>query len=253
MTLRSWAGVLPLCVLLCAAACDEEELGEGDGAGAEDAGSQTSDDGGGEVDDGATPEDAAVPQDDAAANSDPEAGSDASVSDASAQRDAQAEASTSDASAGAVDEQGFPILPSGMNNILFLTISNSSSKVLADGQYQAPFSPNASSGSTLTYLDNSYIFTMQPSLQVQMNLKRTMQDGSFECETGTTVLLRYGKPPSGSNQLLTKSCTVKYTYDAGKNQYTGTIDAKLGDGLTEASDEKVADARARFTVIGSNK
>jgi hypothetical protein len=242
MTLRGWMGAFPLCALLLAGqGCGDEEGSEGEDAAVADGGDETQDD-------ASTAEDAAEPppSDDATVDTRdggaPEAGQDAG--DAS---------SSSDGGAAALDEDGFPILPVGMSNAIFLSVTNSSSQTLPDGLYQAPFSPNASSGSTLSYLDTSFIFTMKPSLQVQMNLKRMMQDGSFECVVGSELLVRFGEPPSGSNQLLTKSCSVTYRYDASKTEYTGTFEAVMGDGLTNASEEATADVSARFAVIGSNK
>jgi hypothetical protein len=253
MMLRDWARVGPLCaLLLTAAACGDDE---------DDGGDQVED--GGEVADdadasGEREDDAGAPSEDAGEAIDASAAKDDAGTSAQDAAAGDAGSSKTDASTGSdagveLDQDGIPILPAGKTNVIFLSVSESRSNVLGDGTYQAPFSPNASSPSTLTYLDNSYIFTMQPSLQVQMNLQRMMKDGSFECKSGSEVLVRYGKPPSGSNQLYAKSCSVKYQYDAAKTEYTGTIEAEMGDGLTSASDEAAAKISARFTVIGSNK
>jgi hypothetical protein len=245
MMLRGWLGAIPLCTLLAVGAgCGDEEGDTNDDSADGDGGHET--DAGADEDDAATPSDS-----DAGADGLDSGAPEAGQGGQDAGSDARA---SSDASTVELDQDGFPILPSGKTNVIFLSISNSSSETLADGLYQAPFSPNGSSGTTLSYLDSSYIFTMMPSLQVQMRLTRAMTDGSFECESGSAdLLVRYGKPPSGNNQLLTNSCTVTYHHDVGKNEYTGTIEAVLGDGLTSASEEATAEASARFAVIGSNK
>jgi hypothetical protein len=221
---RGTARALVLCAsLACLTGCG------GDGDGNDQTG--TLQDAGSDPSDGGQPGDAAVQGMDAAAQ----------PGDA---RAAEAGGGNNDTQ---LDGDGFPLL-GAVSNVIVVSVSNSNSSVLQNGVYTTPFSKNTSSGSTLSFLYAGLALLNETTLQVQLNLKREMKDGTLTCESPSTLLLRYGKPPSGSNQLLTQSCTVNYTYDATAKTYAGKLEASAGEGLTSPSMTATAQIRARFSV-----
>lgn len=232
MRLYRWAVSMPLCAaLLVGSACGDEE--EDDADSAQDAGVVDASEGTSSGDDASTSDGGAL---DASTSEDAASASDASTADATAKD-----------GGGSVPVAGeFPVLPVDGKNMIIINVTGGKATRLADGTYQAPYQKGASQGSSVSFLDSSYIFTMMPSLQVQITMKREKKDGSFTCERLTQVIVRYGKPPSGNNQLVARSCNVEYTYDAATLTYTGTIKAKISDGLLEA-EEPESDMLGRFT------
>jgi hypothetical protein len=99
-----------------------------------------------------------------------------------------------------LDAQGFPVLPAAAKDVIIVSVSNSNSSLLPQGLYQAPFSANASSANTLSYLDTGFIFTMMPSLQAQFNVSRAIKGGTLSCKTVTDFLLRYASLPRATTR-----------------------------------------------------
>jgi len=152
-----------------------------------------------------------------------------------------------------LDANGFPILPSSplpdSTGLIAVSVTGSSSAHLTNGVYQAPHSKNASSQSSVTFIPAGLAITSMPSLQVQMKVPRMQQSGTFTCNGVTDVLVRYGMPPSGNQQLLTLDCSMDYTYEASTKTYAGTLTASMADGLTEPNEAMKADLKARFSFI----
>jgi hypothetical protein len=152
---------------------------------------------------------------------------------------------------GELDAEGFPVLPDGAENVIVVSVTNTSSTLMPVGFYQAPYNSNSSSGTTLSYFDPGFVFTNEPALQVQFRVPRDMNAGSFECETLTDFLVRYGNPPAGDNQSVSNTCSVTWTYDAATMVYSGTVEAAMGEYKTIPGEETTFDLTARFVVTGS--
>jgi len=150
-----------------------------------------------------------------------------------------------------VDADGFPSLPTTMQadatGAISVSVTNSSSVHLTNGVYTAPNSPTATGPRSAVFVPGGLAITNMPSLQVSMNLSWMQAQSSFECDGIADIIVRYGMPPSGNQQLLALSCQVDYDYDAASKTYTGTFTASMGDGVSEPSDSMKADLRARFT------
>lgn len=150
-----------------------------------------------------------------------------------------------------VDADGFPSLPTTMlpdaTGAISLSVTNSNSAHLVNGVYSAPNSPTATGPQSAVFVPGGLAITNMPSLQVSMNLEWMQADTSFECDGITDIIVRYGMPPSGNQQLLALSCQIDYSYDAASKTYTGTFSASMGDGASEPSESMKADLKARFT------
>jgi hypothetical protein len=157
--------------------------------------------------------------------------------------DANTGGSTGDANTGGngdvtLDPQGYPEVPddalgTGEMGTIHVSITQSTLQKLSNGTYVAPYSPNGSSGSSVSFLDPGFVFGKDPVLQVQINLPSNKMSGTWECKTLTDMLLRYGNPPSGANQLVVTSCSIDYVYEASNDSYTGKITADVADAYTQ--------------------
>jgi hypothetical protein len=139
-------------------------------------------------------------------------------------------------------------LSSDSQGAIVIRVSNSTSTVLANGVYAAPYSANSSTQSSIDFLPGGLALLM-PSLQVQMSIPREQQDDTMSCMDATDLLIRYGAPPTGASQLLADSCDVQYSYDDSDGSYTGTFEGHFGDGLTEPDPALGADIEGMFTFI----
>ncbi len=163
-----------------------------------------------------------------------------------------------DSGSAMLDADGFPDLPTMLaadtQGVIIVSVTNSTSAHLAPGIYESPFNVNATSGSSVTFLPGGLAIVNMPSLQVQLQLQREQVDGAFDCENGGELIVRYGQPPTGNQQLLPLNCSVEYSYDAEKDSYSGSLTASMGDGLTFPPSETMkADLKARFTFVDKKK
>lgn len=160
------------------------------------------------------------------------------------------------ASDGELDAQGYPALPDALfaaesTGGIVVNVTQSSSAYLPDGLYVTPHSAGGSSGASVGFVKTGFDFATAPSLQAQINITRMKQGGSISCELASALLLRYGMPPTGNNQLLARECAVEFDYQADQNRYTGKLTATMGDGLLEPSDSATATVKGRFTFTES--
>ncbi|MCA9581096.1 MAG: hypothetical protein KC416_04835 [Myxococcales bacterium] len=142
---------------------------------------------------------------------------------------------------------GFPDLPpdataGDKTGFIALRVSESTSDHLANGDYGAPHTANGSSKGTAAFLDG-----ITGALQVNINTGwGDKKDVDYTCDGVSDILVRYGSPPSGFNQILTEECALKATYNAQDGTYEGTFEGTFGDGLTMPSKDKTLAAKARF-------
>jgi hypothetical protein len=135
-----------------------------------------------------------------------------------------------------LDPQGYPKVPADALGVgkgtMHVSITESSLQKLGNGTYIAPYSPNASSANTVSFFDPGFIFTKEPVMQLQINMPSNKMSGTWMCKSITDMLVRYGNPPSGANQLSVTACSMDYVYEASNNSYTGKLTAELGDVYT---------------------
>jgi len=158
-----------------------------------------------------------------------------------------------DSSGAMLDANGFPSLPDpalpNTTGVIVASVTNSKSTHLANGIYTSPHSKSASTASGVSFIPGGLAIVNMPSMQLNLTWSPMQMSGTFKCDGATDIILRYGMPPSGNQQLLTLSCSMDFTYDAGSKTYAGTITAQMGDGLTEPSAAMTADVKARFSFL----
>jgi hypothetical protein len=153
-----------------------------------------------------------------------------------------------------LDANGFPVVPDDAltapnTGIILLSVTDSASAFLGNGTYVAPNNFTNSSISGAAFQLGPPAPTDSVSLQVNLNVQFEKQSGTFACDAVTDLLVRYGMPPSGTNQLLSVTCAGEYTYDAETNTFTGNVTATMADGLSEPSQTATATIKATFAYV----
>lgn len=136
-------------------------------------------------------------------------------------------------------------------NSIRLVVTDSTSLHLPDGVYISPYNSISSSERNRVFL-GSAIELIDDIDDLHVHLSDfQLEKKSDVIDIGVgTLIVRYGKPPTGLNQLVNiESIAVTVTYDQTTNTYTGSFKGQFSDALMYKNDlQPTATIEAVFLI-----